>query len=149
MGKGKHKKPKIAKDARPQKATKEAKAPDSDFNKEHPRWSFRCVDWDGPFGWSAISRENAEELVKCLSSYEGMTWTEIMQRQSCGSISQDVLSKDARDRLKRIGRETTPDLFKLQITGRRRVWGVKEATMFRFLWWDPDHQVYPVPKAHT
>lgn len=41
------------------------------------------------------------------------------------------------------------DLYQLHVTGPKRVWGIRFGPYLKLLWWDPDHQVYPVRKRHT
>ncbi len=57
------------------------------------------------------------------------------------------LSAEARQRLVELRQDDVDELFSLRMTGRRRVWGFREANVLRFLWWDPDHQVCPVDKG--
>lgn len=56
------------------------------------------------------------------------------------------LDKPARDRLKEIEFDDVEELMSFRIAGAHRVWCVQSGHIMRVLWWDPNHQVYVVPK---
>ena len=41
------------------------------------------------------------------------------------------------------------ELYSLRLSGRSRVWGLKEAGIFWILWWDPNHEICPSYKKNT
>ena len=41
------------------------------------------------------------------------------------------------------------ELYQLRVTGAERVWGIRSGPLLRLLWWDPNHEVYPVMKMGT
>jgi hypothetical protein len=89
------------------------------------------------------------EVLQRLKSLESMTWEEIDGPTGCHGVETWKLGKAARDRLTEIRQDDAAQLFSLRVTGRRRVWGILDEHVFRVLWWDPEHQVYPVEKKHT
>jgi hypothetical protein len=115
-----------------------------------PLWAFRIVDLGGPWCWSALGGAALREVLQRLKELESMTWAAI--ENGTGSHFIDDLGglcKRARDRLVEIRQDDTAALFSLRISGKRRVWGIRDAHVLRVLWWDPEHEVYPSQKRHT
>jgi hypothetical protein len=83
-----------------------------------------------------------------MKELETMTWHSISET---GSHFIDVsgLSKPARDRLMEIHQDDVDQLYSLRVTGRLRIFGIRDGGVLRVLWWDPDHQVCPAHKKHT
>jgi hypothetical protein len=83
-----------------------------------------------------------------MKELETMTWQAIGET---GSHFIDVsgLSKSARDRLLAIQQDDVDQLYSLRVTGRRRIFGIRDGGTFRVLWWDPEHEVCPAQKKHT
>jgi hypothetical protein len=40
-------------------------------------------------------------------------------------------------------RDEQARLFSLRITGKMRLWGIRDIETLRVLWWDPQHSVCP------
>jgi hypothetical protein len=114
-----------------------------------PVWSYRIIDWEGKWSWARLFGEERQRVYRKLAEYESMTWSEIEGPTGCHFVEIDDLCKDAKDRLLEIRQDTAPALFSLRITGRERVWGIREINVFRILWWDPFHEVCPSVKKHT
>lgn len=87
-------------------------------------------------------------ILAKLAQVETMTWAELL---STGShpISVTDISRAARQHLGELGLEEVEELFSLRLSGRERVWGIRDRHRFKVLWYDPDHTVYPVEKKHT
>ena len=113
------------------------------------RWRVnRYLDWDGPWGWCHIEIHNLLcELVPKLHDYETMTWSEVEGPQ-CHFVSVDGLCGKAQRRLEELRHEVDM-LFSVRITGKARVWGIREVSTLHVLWWDPEHTVYPSKKKGT
>lgn len=43
-------------------------------------------------------------------------------------------------------RDDIDELMSFRCAGAERVWCIQEANVMKVLWWDPGHQVDPVPK---
>ena len=43
----------------------------------------------------------------------------------------------------------TDTLISLRVTGKKRIWGVRDGSVLHLLWWDPQHEVYPTKPRHT
>lgn len=89
------------------------------------------------------------EVLQRLKSFESMTWAEIDGPTGGHGVETRRISRAARHRLTEIQQDDAEVLFSLRVTGRRRVWGILDEHVFKVLWWDPEHEVYPVEKRHT
>jgi len=81
-----------------------------------------------------------------------MTWNEILitnKHQNHSSVSLDKLGKDALDRLRKIKQDDVEALVSLHLSGKERVWGIRQGEVLKVLWWDAEHLVCPSLKKHT
>jgi hypothetical protein len=108
------------------------------------------IDWDGAWGWS---RATGEELIRTiiprLHELETMTWGEVEGPTGCHFVEVTGLVPDAQRRLVEIGKDEQARLFSVRITGKIRVWGIRDIAILKVLWWDPEHSVCSSPKKHT
>ena len=137
--------------------TSKAKHPRKDtksnsFYRLTVSFSFRKYDAGAPWSISSDSKPSVDSVFQNLCGVEGMTWSNIIQAsggRSHGTNSHYIpihkLSKAARQRTDKIGLDEH-DLFSLRIQGEVRLWGVIEPRTgcFFVIWYDPEHQVYPV-----
>ena len=56
--------------------------------------------------------------------------------------------KEAKRRLENREIETD-ELISLRMGTKKRLWGIREGSVFHILWWDPEHQVWPTEMQHT
>jgi hypothetical protein len=119
-----------------------------DYAGQYPLWAFRIVDLGGPWCWSTLGGDSLREVLQRMRELESMTWHAITET---GSHFIDIvsLSKPARDRLMAIQQDDVDQLYSLRVTGRRRIFGIRDGGVLRILWWDPEHEVCPAPKKHT
>src|SRR5680860_208464 len=100
---------------------------------------------EGGWGWQNVSRATVvERILYKLAHFETMTFPDI-ERAVKGShnVSYDQLCRDAQKRLEERGLEDLDQLFSLRLSGKERIWGIREGNVLRILWWDPKHQVCP------
>ncbi len=123
--------------------------PSSD--QEKLSWQIRILDFEGPWGWGDIDAETLTYLHGKLAQFETMTWAEINNPNTgCHPIQIKDLCSEAQKRLAEIQVVTTEEeLFSLRLSGKERLWGIRERHIFKILWWAPRHEVYPVDKKHT
>lgn len=116
-----------------------------------PIWSFSILDIDGPFGWSQLASEDLEKVLERFRSWETMSWHQIKVegKKQNHSISVVQCSRAAQKRLAEIRLDDVDDLFSLTVQGEPRVIGILDRTVFKILWWDPEHQVCPSSLKHT
>ncbi len=116
-----------------------------------PVWQFHAMDFNGPFSWhpeEKIPTSTLLEIHNKLSQFESMTWHEIEGgKHHFSAVSS--LSKEAKNRLTFLKQDDIDELFSLRLTGTQRVWGIRVGPVFKILWWDPKHLVYPSTKKHT
>lgn len=108
-------------------------------------WHFRCMDHGGPFGWRGCDRDTlVNTILERAKSFETMTWRELRSKDILHRHTMDQVPRETRQRLEEIGQADIDALHSLRIEKKRRVWGIRDRLYFRVLWWDPDHQVYPM-----
>lgn len=113
------------------------------------QWRTSSADLDGEWGWSKVEIKLLfQEIIPKLQNYETMTWGQIEGKES-HFIDVDKCSKEAQKRLEELELEDLEELFSLRIGSRKRIWGRLKSSIFQILWWDPEHQVYPVKKKRT
>lgn len=120
-----------------------------DPNKRKPVWRFSNMDFAGPFGCHILTAEKVRTVHKKLSAFESMTWNEIGRSNDSHFMPVKVLSKAARVRLEELEQDDVEQLYSLRIVAKERVWGIRDRHILKLLWWDPEHQVYPVEKKNT
>ncbi len=145
----KNKKPKTAFVPSPAKSPKIQLYPD--FMSSQPAWRISLIEMKGPFGWHAVNEATLYEIREKLANFEKMTWSEILVRRKKRNHSVEVskLCKDARDRLRMLKQDDIDELLSLGLSGKERVWGIREDNVLKVLWWDSNHSVCPSMKKHT
>ena len=155
------KKPKIAKDTHPPKSKNEPRTdanihppksknePREEPHQEnpYPAWQFRAMDMEGDWGWEGQEINFLEIRIK-LANFESMKWLEIEGPKS-HFVKFSSLSKKAQKRLKKLKYDDIDELFSLRLSGKERLWGIREGSIFKILWWDPTHEVCLSIKKHT
>jgi len=114
-----------------------------------PVWLLGTMDLYGPWGWRKIRKVSLLEAIhEKLKNFETMTWGSIYGPQN-HFISRSSLCKEAQKRLAEKKLDDYDKFFTLRLTGKQRVWGIREKEIFKILWWDPKHEVCPAVKKHT
>lgn len=109
----------------------------------HLAWRFSGCDREGPFAWGNFeTADKFKEVIEKLHEFETKTWQQIIDGGS-HPIELERIEKSARDRLAETQRDDIDTLMSLRLTGTNRVWCVRDASIMRILWWDPDHKVCP------
>ncbi len=99
----------------------------------------------GPFGWGVLQRDKILEIAGKLAEFEKLTWHEILviSKKRNHSVLVSKLCSEARKRLAAILQDDIDEIVSLRLSGKERVWGIRQAGVFKVLWWDPKHQVCP------
>jgi hypothetical protein len=119
------------------------------ITREQVAWHVRIVDRDGRWGWNnADKSETWDGILKKMAEFETMTWDQI-ERKGSHDISLSDLCSEARKGLARINQDDVDELFSLRLTGKQRIWGIRDRSILKIIWWDPDHTVCPSRKKHT
>lgn len=106
------------------------------------------MDLDGPWGWNLFDSTNMQEVFQKIFESQKLSWQELRNNGS-HFVDMEDLCPQAQKRLINIKKEDLDQLFSLRLTGRKRIWGIKEGNIFWLLWWDPSHEVSPSYKKHT
>ena len=119
----------------------------SDSDSSKVSWRLSDTDRGGNWGCSLsiLDDSKAKEIIRKLRDYDSMTWADLKGRNS-HTIPTNKISKEAKDRLLEIEKDDVDLLFSIRISGKERLWGVREGSVFNILWWDPEHKVYPCKK---
>jgi hypothetical protein len=55
---------------------------------------------------------------------------------------RDII-KPARNRLKELNMDDVEELFSIRLTGKQRVWGIRDFNYFKMIWFDFEHEICP------
>lgn len=144
MGKrGRPKKKPGHKASPPSKSIRASQDPEA-VRKSNPVWSFQWLDRTGPWSWDNASKAELLSVIARLQSLESMTWAEIDELRSSGFMLTSQLSRNAQVQLVESKRDDVEQLYKLRVDKSARIWGIRQGSKFRILWWDPKHTVYPM-----
>lgn len=134
----------------PSKSVRFSRDADRDWSNDPISWHFRYLDYGGPFGWDACEVAHLKKaIMDRVRSFETMTWRELRDRDLLHTFQLDRVSSEARRRLLEIEQDDVAALVSLRVEKRRRIWGIQDRLYFRVLWWDPEHQVYPMNVANN
>ncbi len=126
------------------------------YKREFVRWTAREIDdvsgakdgrrWD-------LDASETMELLKFLDELTGKTWGEWEGDRASGHKRHHDhpvtdLTPVAQERLRQLD-ENEERIFRFRLKGKCRLWGFRSGNLFRILWYDPEHSVYPVSKRHT
>jgi hypothetical protein len=143
------KQPKIKDSPHPTKLPKVENHPSDDL---FPKWCFLLMDinWD-KYGWEKLTSQQTSQLLKYISGTQSMKWNEIKKKNSkSGKYNKNVptseIIKVVQDRLKYLKMDDTDEIFSFHVTNMARIWGIKENETFKFLWYDPNHEICPTKK---
>lgn len=123
-----------------------------------PVWSFKRMQRESKWTFTAEDFVNntgngldPQCVLSKLASFENMTWREIKQqthgekgKSSNHFVDISDLCKEARDRLMEL--QLTENIFSLRLDGKTRIYGVLQSRVLEILWYDPNHEIYPVKK---
>lgn len=113
-------------------------------------WHIRKIDIDGPWGWQNIEPDRLWKNIHAkMSSFESMTWGEVMTGKKHHLVDVSRISPKAQKRLDEIGQVDTDQLFSFRLSGKERIYGIRVSDIFEILWWDPNHEVLRVSLKRT
>lgn len=113
------------------------------------------VSEDDTCAWTwDVTPKELSDFLHFMTECSKRKWGEIEADRTGGKDRrkkhhfQDVASLPAcaRARLFKHLDETYTTLFRLRYGGTQRIWGVRDRAVFRLLWLDLHHQVYPTEK---
>jgi hypothetical protein len=136
--------PKFAK--RPDAGKPKLGADPESYLQQRPVWRFSWFDWDGPWGLTACAARNyRRHIEEHLAQFETMTWQEILNAaggrgvgrgNNSHHIERDRFTREARRRLEDA---SIPADELLRPDNCTRIYGVREGSCLRIVWFDPFH----------
>lgn len=149
-GRPKHKQPAFAHVVNNLKKPVTEANPDA-FWTEHPTWRVGRLEMVDPYGFHALSSQDAESIRERLAAFERLTWREIVRPITGGHPQNHLMPIDrlkcekAKARLEDIAPDVD-DLMSLRVSAKGRLWGIMDRATCQLVFWDPLHQIYPVEK---
>jgi hypothetical protein len=113
-----------------------------------PEFRAGQMDMDGPWGWNKFDPLLLQDLFHKIFDSQKLSWQTLRDNGSHLVQVGDLCSK-AQKRLFELSKDDCDELFSLRVTGRQRIWGIKDGNILWLLWWDPDHEVCPSYKKRT
>lgn len=116
---------------------------------EKPVWQVSILDVNGPWGWMNIDKVYFfTQILPKIQNFESMLWKDILHRNN-HEVNVEQISKQAQKRLSDLKLDDVETMVSLRLTGKERLWGIKVYNILKFIWWDPNHEVYPSILKHT
>lgn len=112
-----------------------------------PDFRTDLMDLNGPWRWNLCETE-IQEYTRNLLSWEQLSWRELSQR-GCHLVSISMLIPKAQKRLRELERQDLDELYSLRLSGKKRIWCIKDNNILWLLWWDPLHSICLSKKKHT
>ena len=102
-------------------------------------------------GWHGLDLHKLLEVRAKLANFESMTWNQILidGKKKNHAIQINQLSAEARRRLTELRLDDIDELVSLGLSGKQRIFGIRDRDVLMLLWWDPNHRVCPARKKHT
>lgn len=120
------------------------------FDKQTIAWHLNVLDIAGHWGWRSCSEDHFWEVIlNKVRSFETMTWADILRGGNNHQVKVYQICVEAQKRLVEIGQDDIDELYSLGLANKPRLWGIRDGRIFKVLWWDPEHTVYPSDKKHT
>lgn len=124
-------------------------------DNENVVWRFDWIDKSGKFAFN-LDRTDflCREVLEKMISYNSMTWTEVkMQTHDHRGktkhhfLDYDGISKEGKERISEKHLEDyTDSIFSFSLMNILRIIGIRKDQYFYAIWYDPNHQFYPVKK---
>lgn len=126
------------------------------YNSAKPTWRFNRIESSQNYPFPDDAK-TLYSIFKKLASYETMTVSEIENDRSNHSGPYDLSDERILDKLdKKVLEEINQkrinidQIHRFTIHGSQRVYALSFTRgVYELIWWDPNHQIYPLPKKHT
>lgn len=95
---------------------------------------------EGSWGWQNFNPREMQNLLQKIFDSQKLTW---QQHREHGSHLVDVekLVTEAQKRLKILKQDDLAELYSLRLSGKKRIWSIKDGNVLWLLWWAPEHTV--------
>lgn len=118
-----------------------------------PLFSFEYADREYNGAWSWPDGADAGHLLRFLVEVSQSSWARIhlavWDHGGRRHHEQEIgdLCPQAQARISELGHDQRFDyMYRFGVTKRKRLWGFAELGVYYVLWWDPEHQVCPLPR---
>ena len=112
-------------------------------------WKVSKIDDNFKWGWNQITCPCfLKNIWEKMHNFETMTWEEILGPNN-HAISIDDITKDAKERLRKLEHDDEETLVSFRITGEQRIWAIRSQDDAFLLWWDPKHEICPSNMRYT
>lgn len=116
------------------------------YYNQHPSWCFSKCDTDK---WAIHNIDFLKEFLPKLVSLEQRCWSDIISDKKHNHwIDCKDFSKEAQSRISQMP-QSYDSLFSLRLSGKLRLFGVIENSVFYLIWTDPEHEVCVCNLKHT
>ncbi|MGH8828324.1 MAG: hypothetical protein ACRDVZ_12180 [Jiangellaceae bacterium] len=115
------------------------------------RFRFNQVDVGGPWCLTKIEPDHHADLLHRMRAFETMTASEVFHGRDPVGKHYDMSHCPNQAPTARLAEEYDgrDDVCRLQINGKRRLYGFLTGNDFSIVWWDPEHEIWPSTKRHT
>lgn len=112
-------------------------------------WNFRKMQTGPDCGWRCTFRRLSRHVGRLLS-FEGKSFMEIEQEAGSSHAWENMgrLNPEFQKILNSLNLENEA-LWQLELSGRARLFGVREGNIFHVMWLDENHTICPVSKKRT
>lgn len=115
----------------------------------HLSWRLSAADIGGPFSCGQFAHDDFRLLWDRLRAFEKMNAAQLGQAESLHGVPTANISRKAKARLEEIRLDDIDIIYGFHIMGLCRLWCMKHENILSVLWWDRNHEVYPVGKKYT
>lgn len=100
--------------------------------------------------WSPLVNGLLLDQVEHLHDFEKRTWRMLLNDSSKQNhlVSVQKLCKEAQGRLNSL-KIYTDEIVQLRVGSTKRIFGIVEDGVVSIIWFDLNHEIYPVAKPHT
>ncbi len=111
------------------------------------------ADIDGQWSWGLLRQWTEGDwnthIEPKIAQFQRLTWAEVHAQNSgrhSAHHNMDIcdLIPEAFERWCAIGLDEFETTFRFRLQNKQRLWGVRVHANFYVVWWDPEHQLYPV-----
>lgn len=111
---------------------------------------FSFLRFDGQCKWCEtkdLTTHDVWEIGEKLKSFEQTQWKHLAaDEERHHRVPFYKLCKEAQEVAEKLNIDDYEEIWSLRLTGKQRLWGVRDEQYFVVIWWDPDHLVYPTKK---
>lgn len=110
------------------------------------QFSFRHVDHGGPWGFESMSPGDVVELFEGLGKFESMTVGELAASDNHHFVEYGDMSQCPNpEPVRRLAEhyQGADTVCRLRLSGKKRLYGIRQKHVFAILWWDPEHEIWP------